>query len=64
MGLLQAIEIERGIVAHISFNDLCSEEVAIVSGMVAEQHLQFCTFLQDDEHATVDHQGDLSPRLP
>ena len=57
--LLQAIEVQRGILPDKGLNDLCSQEVPVVGSMVAEQHLQFGSFLQDDEHAAVDHQVDV-----
>ena len=56
MGLLQTIEVERGIIAHVGLDDLCGEEVAIVSRMVAEEHLDLSPLLENDEHTTVHHQ--------
>ena len=56
MRLLQTIQIQRGILTYKGLDDLCGEEVTVVSGMVAKQHLQFSTLFQDDKHATVHHQ--------
>ena len=59
MCLLQAIKVERGILADVGFNHLRSQEVAVVGSMVAEKHLDLGTLLNDDQHAAVYHESPL-----
>ena len=59
VGLLQAIEVETGILAHESLDNLGGEEVAVVGSMVAEEELCLSSLLQHDEHTAVYHQIDV-----
>ena len=59
MRLLQAIEVETGILTHISLDDLSGEEVLVVGCMVTEEEFCLSSLFQDDEHTTVHHQIDI-----
>ncbi len=54
--LLHAVEIQRCVLTHEGFDNLCSQEVAVVGGMIAEEHLQLSPLLQDDQYTTVYHE--------
>ena len=54
--LLHAVEIQRCVLTHVGLDDLRSQEVAVVGGMVAEEHFQLSPFLQDDQYTTVHHE--------
>ena len=56
MRLLQTVEVQRSVLAHEGLYHLRGQEVAVISGMVAEQHLDFCPLFHHDEHTTVHHQ--------
>ena len=56
MSLLQAIEVETGILANISLDYLSSEEVLVIGCMVAEEELSLSTLFHDDENTSVYHQ--------
>ena len=56
MSLLQTIEVETGILTNISLDNLSSEEVLIISSMVAEEELGLSTLFHHDENTTVYHQ--------
>ena len=60
MGLLKAVELEAGVVANESLDDLSSEEVAVVGTVVAEEEFCLGTLLKDYQHAAVDHHVDQS----
>ena len=57
MGLLQAVEVERGILADVGFNHLRSKKVAVVGSMVAKQHLYLGTLLNDYQYSAVHHES-------
>lgn len=59
MSLFQTVQFQACIVAYESLDDLCGEEVPVVGSMVAEEELGFRTFLEDNEHTSVDHQVDI-----
>ena len=56
VGLLQAVEVESGVVGHVCLDYLGGEEALVVGCMVAEQQLYLGARLHDDEHAAVYHQ--------
>ena len=56
MSLLQAIEVETGILAYISLDYLGSEEVLIIGSMIAEEELSLSTLFHHDEYTSVYHQ--------
>ena len=58
-GFLKAIEVEAGILTHISLDDLRTEELAVVGRVIAEQQFGFGALVHDDEHAAVDHEVDV-----
>ena len=58
--LFEAIEVERGILTHIGLDDLRSEEITVVGRMVAEEHLELCALIQDNQHTTIHHQVDIA----
>jgi hypothetical protein len=60
MRLFQTIEIQRGIFTDKSLDDLCGQEIFIVSGMVSEQHFYFGTLFEHDEHTTIHHQVNIT----
>ena len=60
MCLLQTIQVQFGILAHISLYHLRSQESTVVCGMVAEQEFHFRSLFHDDEHTTVYHQVDIT----
>ena len=62
MRLLQTIEVEFGILAHKGLDDLSSQELAVVSGMVAKQELRLSTFFQYDEYSAVYHEVDITAK--
>ena len=57
MRFFQFVEVEHGIAPRKDFDDLRSQEVHLVHGMVANQQAGLCTVFQHDEHATVHQQG-------
>ena len=56
MSLLQTIEVETGILANISLDNLGCEEVLIIGSMIAEEELSLSTLFHHDEHTAVYHQ--------
>ena len=56
MSLLQTIEVETGILANISLDNLGCEEVFVIGCMVAEEELSLSTLFHDDEYTSVYHQ--------
>ena len=56
MSLLQTIEVETGILANISLDNLGCEEVFVIGCMVAEEELSLSTLFHDDENTAVHHQ--------
>ena len=56
MSLLQAIEVETGILAYKCLDNLSSEEVLVIGCMVAEEELSLSTLFHDDENTAVYHQ--------
>ena len=56
MSLLQTIEVETGILANISLDNLGCEEVLIIGSMIAEEELSLSTLFHHDEHTSVYHQ--------
>ena len=56
MSLLQAIEVETGILAYKCLDNLSSEEVLVIGSMVAEEELGLSTLFHHDEHTTIHHQ--------
>ena len=56
MSLLQTIEVETGILANISLDNLGSEEVLVIGCMVAEEELSLSTLFHHDEYTAVYHQ--------
>ena len=57
--LLQAVEVEGGVLSHVGLDDLRGQEVAVVGSMVAEEHLELGSFLKYDEHTAIDHEVDV-----
>ena len=55
MCLFHAVEVERSVFFHECLNHLCSEEVSVVGGMVAEEQFYFSPFFYDDENTPVNH---------
>ena len=56
MSLFQTIEVETGILANISLDNLGCEEVLVIGSMIAEEELSLSTLFHHDEHTTVYHQ--------
>ena len=57
--LLQTVQVQLCILAHIGLDDLCRQEVAVIGSVVAEQELRLGTLLHHDQHAAVHHQVDI-----
>ena len=55
VGCLEAIEIQRRSLAHVSLYNLRAKKIAVVGGIVAKEELRLGSLAQNDEHATVDH---------
>ena len=55
MRFLHAVKVNLGVLASKHLYDLCSEEVAVVSGVVAEKQLYFSTFFSNDKDTAIGH---------
>ena len=56
MSLLQAIEVETGILAYECLDNLGCEEVLVIGCMVTEEELSLSTLFHHDEYTSVYHQ--------
>ena len=54
-GFFHAIKIERCILAYVCFYHLCSKIIAVVSCVIAEQHLYFGSWFYNYQHTSVEH---------
>ena len=57
MGFFHAVEFQMGIVVDKSLHHLGSQEMTVISSMVAEEHLQRSPFINNYQHTAIDHQS-------
>ena len=62
VGLLQAVQLQIGVLAHESLYHLCRQEMTIISRMVTEKELGLSALLHHDEHPATDHQVYIRPQ--
>ena len=62
MCLLQAIQLQVGILAHECFYHLCRQEITIISRMVTEKELCLSALFHHYKHSAIDHQIHVRPQ--